>query len=177
MLVDGTDSTNVSTQADTTPTVVLKSPDGKDIVVVVLRVRVSQTDDGGGKSQVNLAFTNARLETATLLALTGGTALRTQNALSSFPAITSACTLEYAVTATALTAPDSIVIAQGEMADAGLTTGLIHLDAVFDYSLANHPVFLTEGAALLIYGFSGSSTGRIRASITWAELPRDAYAP
>ncbi len=177
VLMDATDIANVSTQADTTPTIILESPLGKDTVVIPLRIRCSQTDDGGGKSQVNLVFTKARLETAARLAFTGGTALKIQNAFSTFPAITSECTLGFGKTSAALTATDSIVIAQGEMADAGLTTGLIMLDEVFDYSFVNNPVVLTEGAALLLYGFSASGAGKIRPSITWAELPRDVYVP
>ncbi len=177
VLVDVGDYVNVTTQADTTPTVVLQSPIGKAKVVIPLRVRCSQTDDGGGKSQVNLVFTKSRQEAATTLAFTAGTALKISNNLTTFPMVEADSTLEYTVTSAALTALDSIVTAQGEMADAGLTTGLIMLDEMFDYSFVNNPVVLTEGAALLLYGFSGSSTGKIRPSFTWAELPRDVYAP
>ena len=168
VLVDVGDYVNVTTQADTTPTVVLQSPIGKAKVVIPLRVRCSQ---------VNLVFTKSRQEAATTLAFTAGTALKISNNLTTFPMVEADSTLEYTVTSAALTALDSIVTAQGEMADAGLTTGLIMLDEMFDYSFVNNPVVLTEGAALLLYGFSGSSTGKIRPSFTWAELPRDVYAP
>ena len=177
VLMDAADIATVTTQADTTPTIVLQSPAGTEIVVVPLRVRCSLTDDGGGLSQVNLMYTKATQAPAVRLAFTGGTELKIQNSLTSNPAVTSRCTLEHTVTSAALTAADSIVIAQGEAANAALTTGLMQLTDVFEYSFASNPVVLTEGAALLLYGFSGSSAGKIRPSFTWAELPRNAYIP
>ncbi|KKM68978.1 hypothetical protein LCGC14_1455420, partial [marine sediment metagenome] len=133
VLMDASDIATVTTQADTTPTIVLQSPAGTEIVVVPLRVRCSLTDDGGGLSQLNLVYTISTQQSATKLAFTGGTELKIQNSYTANPAVTSRCTLEYTVTSAALTATDSIVIAQGEAADAALTTGFMHLSDVFDY--------------------------------------------
>lgn len=177
VLMDATDIATPTSLADTTPTVVLQSPSGTEIVVVPLRVTCVYTDDGGGLSQLNLVYTKSTQQVATKLSFTSGTDLPIQNNYTANPVVTSRCTLGYTRTSAALLATDSIVIAQGHLAHNGLTTGLIQLNEVFDYSFAGSPVILTEGAALLLYGYSGTGAGRIRPSFTWAEVPRDAYIP
>ena len=84
-------------------------------------------------------------------------------------------TMEYTVTSAALTNVDCNVIVHGELVNAALTTGLIMLNEVFDYSFEDAPIALTEGAALLLYTSSAGGAGKTRASFTWAEIPRSVY--
>ncbi len=175
VLVDAADIATVSTLADTTPILALESPLGTDIVVVPLRITCCITDDGGGTNSVSVMWTKSRLESAVRLAFTGGTALKISNNYTPNPQAVSQCTLGYTVTSAALTAEESIVLAHAMAADACITTGLIQGNDRFDYSFKNNPIILTEGAALLMDGYSGSSAGKIRPVITWAELPRAAY--
>ncbi|KKM68979.1 hypothetical protein LCGC14_1455430 [marine sediment metagenome] len=177
VLMDATDIASVTSIADTTPDYVLQSPLGTATVVIPLRVRCSVTNDGGGLTVFDLVYTKAKQETATALAFTSGTALKIQNNYTPNPMATSKSSLEYTVTSAALTNVDTAVIAHAHMVDAGLTTGLIQLNEVFDYSFQDSPIALTEGAALLLYTSTTGGAGKTRATFTWAELPRDVYVP
>ncbi len=177
VLVDATDVASVTSVADTTPDYVLQSPTGKGTVVIPLRARCSITNDGGGLTVLDLVYTKAKLETATALAFTSGTALKISNNYTPNPMTTAKSSMEYTVTSAALTDVDCNVIAHAHMVDAGLTTGLIQLNEVFDYSFKDSPIALTEGAALLLYTSTTGGAGKTRAQFTWAELPRDVYVP
>lgn len=174
VLMDATDPATVSTQADTSPTISLQSPAGTDTIVLPLRVTAGITDDGSGTSSVSLVWTKSTQQCIVKLSLSG-TDLEISNNFAPYPQVVSKCTMLHGVTSLALTAADSIVIAHAQIADAGLTTGLIQANDRFDYSFAHNPIVLTEGAALLLHGYSGSGTGRVRVVFTWAELPRDVY--
>ena len=177
LLVD--DTTNIATKttlADTTPTVVLQSPAGSDLIVVPLRVTCDIVDDGGGLSTLDLVYTKAARACATVLALSGGTTLTgVINHLTTNPLVTPKATVQHTVTASALTVVDSIVIAHKEYPDAGLTAATFQ-NPTFDY-VFSEPIGLTEGAALLFYAVTASSAGEIRPCITWVEIPASVYKP
>lgn len=179
ILVDAaSDISVVTTLANTTPTVALQAPASKEIVVIPLRVRVSVTAVAGGLTTLDLVYTKAAQECATVLALTGGTVMPgIQNHYMSNPVKIRKSTCEYGVTATTLTNVDCTVIAHGEMHDNGLTSVEMHLNRIFDYDFTESPIALTEGAALLLYGYSASTASEIRPSFTWAEIPRSVYIP
>lgn len=178
VLVDAGDVVSVTSIADTTPTYVLQSPIGSGTVVIPLRVVAVFTDDGGaGASTINLVFTKSKQEATAELAFTSGTDLKIQNNYTPNPMTTSKCALGYTRTSAALTDVDCTVIASAQLVDAALTTGLIQLNEVFDYSFRDSPIALTEGAALLVYTTSTSSAGKTRLTFTWAELPRSVYVP
>ena len=177
VLVDATDIATKTSIADTTPDYVLQSPTGTGTVVIPLRVRMSITDDGSGLCLINLVYTKSKLESATNLAFTSGTALKIQNNYTPNPMTVAKSTMEYTVTSAALTDVDCMVLAHGHMATNGLTTGLIQLNEVFDYSFRDSPIALTEGAALLMYTSSAGGAGKTRASFTWAEIPGNVYIP
>lgn len=173
---DATNIATATTLADTTPTVSLQSPSGGDIIVVPLRVTASfpQTADGS-LATLDLVYTKAAKECLTSMTL-GGTALTgIINRLTSNPSATTKCTLLRTVTASALTVVDSIVIAHKELPAAFLTAATFAAPE-FDY-VFEHPLFLVEGAALLIYAYSAGTAGEVRPSITWAELPASIYKP
>ncbi len=175
VLVDGTDVATKTSIADTTPDYVLQSPIGTETIVIPLRVRCSVTNDGSGLCKLDLVFTKAKNESATTLAFTSGTALKIQNNFTPNPMAVAKSTMEYTVTSAALTNVDCNVIVHGELVNAALTTGLIMLNEVFDYSFEDAPIALTEGAALLLYTSSAGGAGKTRASFTWAEIPRSVY--
>ncbi len=179
ILIDGTDISVVTTLADTTPTIALQSPVGGDYIVIPLRVYCVVTAITGGLTTLDLVFTKAKLECATTLALTAGTTMPgIRNHYTPNPTAVRKSTCEYTVTASALTAADTSILAHADLVAAGLAANsMMQLSNVFDYSFANSPIALTDGAALLLYGYSASTANTIRPSITWAEIPRSVYAP
>ncbi len=176
VLMDATDIASVTTLADTTPTYALQSPTGTDTVVIPLKVRAVFTDDGGGISTLNLVYTKAKAESATALSFSG-TALKISNNYTPNPQATAVSTMQYTVTSGALTNVDCNVIAQAQLVDAGITTGLIQLNEVFEYSFKHNPIALVDGAALLLYTYSAGGAGRTRVTFTWAEIPGSIYIP
>jgi len=175
---DGTNIPSVTTLADTTPIVSLQSPTGGDTIVVPLKVHMAITeDDGGGLSQFDIAYTLAAKDCATTLSLSGTAMTGVLNHLSRSPAISEKSTLLSTVTASALTVVDSIVIAHKEIADAILTAATFNVDPVLDYDFTKAPLALMEGAALLLYAYTGTGAAEVRPSITWAELPASVYQP
>ncbi len=177
LLVD--DTTNiatVTTLADTTPTIVLQSPAGADLIIVPLRVTVAVVDDGGGLTTLDLVYTKAARACATVLAFSAGTTMTgVINRFTTNPLVTPRATIQYTVTASALTVVDSIVIAHKELPDAALTAATWGYPE-FDYKFTE-PLGLTEGAALLLYGVTATGAGEIRPCITWAEIPATIYKP
>ncbi|KKM68980.1 hypothetical protein LCGC14_1455440 [marine sediment metagenome] len=177
LLVDASDISVVTTLADTTPTIALQSPASKDLVVIPLRVHCSITAVTGGLTTFDLVYTKAAQECATVLALTGGTVMPgIQNHYVSNPITVRKSTCEFTVTATALTDVDTSILAHAEMHDNGLTAISMHMNRVFNY-VFDVPIALTEGAALLLYGYSASTASTIRPTFTWAEIPRSVYIP
>lgn len=174
---DATNIATVTTLADTTPTLALQSPAGGDTIVIPLRVTlVIASNDGGGLSTWDIVYTKAAAACATKLALSAGTTLTgVINRLTSNPAITPKATIQHTVTASALTVVDSIVIAHKEIPDASLTAATFQ-DSTLDYKFSE-PLCLTEGAALLVYGYTGTGAAMLRPSITWAEIPSSIYKP
>ena len=178
LLVDASDISVVTTLADTTPTIALQSPAGGDIIVIPLRVRCSVTAVAGGLTTLDLVYTKAARECATVLALTGGTVMPgIQNHFTPNPMAVRKSTCEFTVTATALTDVDCNVIAHAELADNGLTSATFQYISVFNYEFEESPIALTDGAALLLYGDSARTASTIRPSFIWAEIPRSVYAP
>ena len=178
ILVDDSDISVVTTLAHTTPTIALQSPVGGSIVVIPLRVRCSVTAVAGGLTTLDLVYTKAKYEVAVPLALTGGTILPgIQNHFTPNPMTVRKSTCEYTVTASALTNADCNVLAHAELHDDGLTAINMHYNRIFDYEFDESPVALTDGAALLLYGYSASTASTIRPTFTWAEIPRSVYAP
>jgi len=174
---DGTNIASVTTLADTTPIVSLQSPTGGDTIVVPLKVHMAITeDDGGGLSQFDIAYTKAAADCATTMSLTGTAVTGVINHLTRSPAISTKCTLLSTVTVSALTVVDSIVIAHKEIADAILTAATFLVDPVLNYEF-KAPMALMEGAALLLYAYTGTGAAEVRYSITWAEIPASVYQP
>lgn len=174
--LEETDIASVTTEADITPTAALVAPSGNNTIVIPLMVRVALTDDGGGLSTLDVSFTQAALLCATPLVVSG-TALNIQNHLTTNPEIKAQAAATHGCTATALLTTDYITVAHDHAINAALTSGLPvfgkGLEKVVD--LSSVPIFLTEGAALLIHIFTASSGGKVVPVITWAEIPATAY--
>ena len=168
--LEATDIPTVTTEAETTPICSVQSPSA-GIAVIPLRVYAALTNDGGGLTTIDLAFTKAAAACATALTLSG-TTLNIQNHYTKNPQAGTQATALYTVTASALLTSDYITLAHGHAADAALTTGLIQINEVFDYEFT-FPLMLVESAALLLYGYTASGAGNIAVSITWAEVPID----
>ncbi len=177
LIDDGTNIASVTTLADTTPILSLQSPIGGGTIVVPLKVHISITeDDGTAESQFDIVYTKAAKDCATRLSLSGTAVTGVINHFTRSPAIATKSTLLSTVTASALTVVDSIVIAHKEVAAAVLTAATFNVDPVLNYEFKT-PICLMEGAALLIYAFTGTGAAEIRPSLTWAELPADIYQP
>ncbi len=175
ILVDDSDISVVTTLADTTPTVSLQSPTGGAIIVIPLRVRCSITAEDGGLTTLDLVYTKAAQECATPLTLSGTTMAGITNHFTPVSRIVRKSTCLFTVTASALLDADCNVIAHGHMHNDGLTAINMHFNRAFDYDFTDSPIALTDGAALLLYGYSASTASTIRPSFTWAEIPRNAY--
>ncbi len=178
LLVD--DTTNipsVTTLADTTPIVSLQSPSGGDTIVVPLKVHMAITeDDGTNESQFDIAYTKAAKDCATTLSLSGTAHTGVVNHFTRSPALTTKSTVLSTVTASALTVVDSIVVAHKEIAASILTNTVFNVEPVLNYEFKT-PIALMEGAALLLYAFTGGGAAEVRPSVTWAEIPASVYKP
>lgn len=179
LLVD--DTTNIvamTTLADTTPLVSLQSPAGGDTIVVPILAGMYITEeDGGGLSQLDIAYTKAAEECATNLTLSGTAMTGVINHLTTYPSKRTKCTVLSTVTASALTVVDSIVLAHKEIANAILTAATFMVDPKLEYDFSKAPIALIEGGALLLYAYTATTGAEIRPSITWAEIPADKYLP
>jgi hypothetical protein len=172
--LEATDISSVATEADTTPVASLQSPTGADTIVIPLRVWVSVTDDGNGAGYVDLAFTKAAKQCATVLSLSG-TAINVQNHYTKNAMVAAKSTALKGVTASALLTTDYITLAHHHWADAALTTSLIVPDLDYQFEV---PLALTQGAALLVYFTNGTTTdAKVVVSFTWAEIPASVYIP
>lgn len=178
ILVDDSDISVVTTLDDLTPTVALQSPVGGDYIVLPLRVNCNVTAITGGLTTLDLVFTKAAAECATTLTLTGSAMPGTHNHYTPNPTSIRKSTCIYTVSASALTNVDTAILAHGNLVADGLAAAsMMQLSHVFDYSFEDSPIALTDGAALLLYGYSASTANTIRVSFTWVEIPRNVYEP
>jgi len=166
--------------ADTTPRFSLQAPASTSLLVIPILLKVFLVTDGGGITNVQVAFTKPAGLCATTMTLTG-TALTSKHALyRTNPAQTaqqaaalSACTLS------AMVAADYVGYHFGHAIDATLTTGLVtpgtgpsNVDT-FNFLGEGAPHIMTSGAAMVVYCYTGTSAGSHRAYMQWAEVTED----
>jgi len=162
---------------DTKATYALQSPSGTSTIVVPILLKLSMTGDGGALTNWQVMFTRAANDCATALT-TSGTSLtfkRNMNPLFTSQPQSKALYGD-PITVSALTNADYVSYHYGNAIDAVLTTGLVGLgDGKSNTFTANFlkegvPPILSNGAAMLVYIYTGSTDSVVRGYMQWAEV-------
>jgi len=186
----GAESTAADSQASlvaTTATFALQSPEGDSPIVVPICLKLMCTADGGALSKFQVLFTKAAKECATKLALSTTRDLYSKHSLyrKSSPAKEQAAKAYFGqattfdITVSALVAAEYVAYHLGHVIDAVLTTGLVALGEgpsnvqTFRFLKDGVPHLLTQGAAMLVYIYTGTSDSTWFPYMQWAELEED----
>lgn len=168
---------------DTKPSYALQAPAGAVPIVIPLVFKLMLSADGAPGQKLQVAFTKPAGLCATLLALSGGTALTSKHSLfrSNPKQNTQQATAIYgdSITATALVAADYISYLNSIIADAVLSTGLVALGEgpsnthTLRFLEDGCPHAMTAGAAMLVYMTTQTTDAVIAAYMQWAEVEED----
>ena len=160
---------------DTTPTFGLESSSSSTTLVLPILARLSVHTEGGALNQLQIAVTRAAADCATSFTLTGTAFTAIQNHNVTYTTSPTANAL-YTCTASALTNADYASIMLATQADNPVsgTGGLgFNQGCVLEVDLLATPFILHSGAAVLFYGYTGTSDQKYLPYICWAELTED----
>ena len=189
----GAEDTAADSQAsldETKVTFALQSPEADEPIVVPICLKLMCTADGGALSNFQVMFTKPARLCATVNALSTTRAMTSiHNMFRRNPPVASpkagayygqATTFD--ITSTALLAADYVSYHFGHVIDAALTTGLVAPGEgpsnvqTFRFLNDGIPHLLTQGAAMLVYVYTGTSDSTWFPYVQWAEVEaKDLY--
>lgn len=186
----GAESTAADSQASlvaTTATFALQAPEADEPIVVPITLKLMCVADGGALSRFQVLFTKPAKLCATALALSTTRDMITKHNLyqSNPPKKAQEAKAYYGqattfdITVSALVAADYVAYHYGHIADALLTTSLVALGdgpssvQTFRFLEDGVPHLLTQGAAMLVYIYTGTSDSTWFPYMQWAELKED----
>ena len=178
----GMEDTAVSTLAaiaDITASCSLQAPTASTTLVIPILLAVSLTVDGNALTELSVSFTKPSGLTGTALTLSG-TALTSKHCVyQTNPAKTAqTATALSAVTVSVLVAADYVEYQRKIAIDAVLTTGLVAMGgpsnvATINFLQEGAPHIMTSGAAMLVTVKNGTTDGKFKPYIQWAEVTID----
>jgi hypothetical protein len=155
--------------ADTTPTFGIFAPSSQSILVVPIFATFSITTEGGAAPVCQGAVTKAAATCATALTKSG-TSLSKQNCNSLFTD-SGEVTALHTITCSALTTADYLSMFTASAVDNSISSaGANFANTVISVDFLRHPVIIAAGAAVLFYGYTGTSDSKWFPYFQWAEL-------
>jgi len=150
---------------------------GTKLIVPISTEICLKTTGGDGRINVSVEFNRPTNDTATLKAITVGTAMRVHNNRGDGYG-THTAIAAYNCTCTALTATEMVEIAKFTCSrDAIASTAVSIYDLSYTINhFRNAPIILQKGAALSTHAWGGTAPV-YRVSFQWAELDAATYLP
>jgi hypothetical protein len=161
---------------ETEPQITLQAPKN-DTLIIPIQLRLAVVADGGALTNWQVAFTKAAASCATSLTLSGTACHHISNCNTAFLTSPEATAL-YGdkITSSALVVGDYVSYHYGAAIDALLTTGLVTLGngpsnvSTYNFLDDGAPHILANGAAMLVYTYTGTSDSTWTYYMQWAEV-------